>query len=67
MSTTVDSRTRATGTGKPRQKAQLSDRARSERKLGWLLAGPAWAALLFVAAPAFTTPAAAAGGSSGST
>ena len=48
MSTTVDSRTRATGTGKPRQKAQLSDRARSERKLGWLLAGPAFVIMLLV-------------------
>ncbi|MCT1545973.1 sugar ABC transporter permease [Kocuria rhizophila] len=48
MSTTVDSRTRATGTGKPRKKAQLSDRARSERKLGWLLAGPAFVIMLLV-------------------
>ena len=48
MSTTVDSRTRATGTEKPRKKAQLSDRARSERKLGWLLAGPAFVIMLLV-------------------
>ena len=48
MSTTVDSRTRATGTEEPRKKAQLSDRARSERKLGWLLAGPAFVIMLLV-------------------
>ena len=32
------------------RKATISDRARAERKLGWMLAGPAFAVMLLVTA-----------------
>ena len=48
MSTTVDSSTRAPGTQAPKAKRQISDRVRAERKLGWLLAGPAFIIMLLV-------------------
>lgn len=48
MSTTVDSSTRAPGTQAPQAKRQISDRVRAERKLGWLLAGPAFIIMLLV-------------------
>ncbi len=48
MSSTVDSRARASALEKPRGRGHLSDRARSERKLGWLLAGPAFVIMLLV-------------------
>ena len=48
MSTTVDPRARAAAPEKPRRKGQLSERARAERKLGWLLAGPAFIVMLLV-------------------
>jgi multiple sugar transport system permease protein len=35
---------------RPKRRAPLSDRARSERALGWRLAGPAWAIMLLVTA-----------------
>ena len=48
MSTTVDSSTRAPETQAPKAKRQISDRVRAERKLGWLLAGPAFVIMLLV-------------------
>jgi len=48
VSTTVDSSTRAPGTQAPKAKRQISDRVRAERKLGWLLAGPAFIIMLLV-------------------
>lgn len=49
MSTTVDSSTPTRQSKQaPKAKRQISDRARAERKLGWLLAGPAFIIMLLV-------------------
>ncbi|WP_315279354.1 sugar ABC transporter permease [Kocuria carniphila] len=49
MSSTVDSSTQAPQTTQaPKGKRQISDRVRAERKLGWLLAGPAFIIMLLV-------------------
>ncbi|MEX3508342.1 ABC transporter permease [Kocuria sp. WRN011] len=49
MSSTVDSSTQAPQTTQaPKRKRQISDRVRAERKLGWLLAGPAFIIMLLV-------------------
>lgn len=49
MSTTVDSSTPTRQSNQaPKGKRQISDRARAERKLGWLLAGPAFIIMLLV-------------------
>ena len=52
MSTVADPKTSAepTPSSKARKKTELSDRARGERKLGWLLAGPAFIIMLAVTA-----------------
>ncbi len=47
MSTTTASEVKRTGP-KHRPRKHLSDRARAERALGWKLAGPAFAVMLFV-------------------
>ena len=49
MSTLVEGDVRETGPGGP-GKAQLSDRAKAERTLGWKLAGPAFIIMLAVTA-----------------
>ena len=49
MSTTVDSSTQSPQSATaPKAKRQISDRAKSERKLGWLLAAPAFLVMLLV-------------------
>ncbi|GAA2514382.1 MAG: sugar ABC transporter permease [Kocuria sp.] len=48
MSTTVNSSAPAAAPEKTRTRRHLSDRARAERKLGWLLAGPAFVIMLLV-------------------
>lgn len=50
MTTTVPPSVGASATTSPPPPTGISDRARAERRLGWMLAGPAFAVMLLVTA-----------------